>query len=190
MKIVSSQTDEERGEYRARLELRWALRRLAANLLRVVRGAGKPSDLGRQIQEVIEVYLDYREATGHFPESQLVSDALAVSKTDSLEDWKASFPDDVDDSHFERWLQDGSFNQARAVDAIVRASLQIAASRLLNQKTQERSAEHSLSQALDEHERSREEMRRAWESKTGKLPRRSNRTAQPRIRRRKSAAPG
>jgi hypothetical protein len=64
VKLVSENSDAEIAENDALAAVEWALRDLAANILRVVRGAGKPYDLGRQAVEFANALVAYREAAG------------------------------------------------------------------------------------------------------------------------------
>lgn len=148
MKIVSSTSDEEIAQQRATENLNHPLRTLAANLLRIVRGAGRPSELGRQMSDVIDRYIAYREAVGHWPPSETILEILRVSRTDNLDAWVASFRPGIDEASIDRSLKDGTYDRARADDEIVRAALQIAASKLVGQRLQEATGHNDLSGAI------------------------------------------
>lgn len=162
MKVVSSTTGEERAEYQAREALDWPLREAAANVLRVVRGAGKPHKIASLMQDVIGAYLAYRDAAGHYPTPYVIAEILEFSETGSPERWRASFPGEVAEEDFQRWLEDGSFDRHAAIDDIIRASLQICASRLVGQRTQERTAESALYEAIRSLEAAREITRKRY----------------------------
>jgi len=78
----------------AEFDLRWPLKRLAANVLRIVRGAGRPEELGRQCAEVVKAYRDYHDALGEWPSSFLISDILPLrhreyhAQTDRAWEWE------------------------------------------------------------------------------------------------------
>ena len=95
------------------------LRELAANMMRVARGAGNPQDIGRQCVEVVDAYKQYRDLTGEWPDSGSLHTILSVEN---------EVPD--------RLSADGQAWKA-GENEIVRGALQIAASRLLGQRTQE-----------------------------------------------------
>ena len=97
---------------------------------------------------------------GHWPPSEVISQILAVRKTETIDAWIASFPGEVDEASVQRWLEDGTFDRESARDDIVRASLQIAASRLVGQKTQERTAEGALVDGIRRREETLDKTRR------------------------------
>ena len=87
MRIVSENTETEIARHQAEIardramnEASWALRELTANLLRVTRGAGKPYEIVRQAQALIEAMIDYRDAAGYFPSSDELADALSAER--------------------------------------------------------------------------------------------------------------
>jgi hypothetical protein len=97
------------------------LRELAGNVLRVVRGAGRSYDVGRQAQDLIEALDAYRDAVGKFPASKALDAALDIETPDEQLDQ----------------MGDDQEMVVTAQQAIIRGALQIAASRLLGQPTQE-----------------------------------------------------
>jgi hypothetical protein len=111
MKVVADNNDFE--QRRCRLRVEYALRQLTANLLRVTRGAGRPSEVPAQALSLLEPCQEFRQV-GH--------DA----------------PD---------------FNHA--VHTIVRGALQMTASRLLGQLTQERTGENEFYDRIDDFQRER-----------------------------------
>ncbi|MDT9598549.1 hypothetical protein [Sphingosinicella rhizophila] len=118
LRLASSQADNDVKRQRAGQELRWPLKELAANMMRIVRGAGRPEDVGHQCAAVLAAYQAYREATERFPPPEVISEALTlphreVPGGDRLRQ-------DIED----------------ADEMVVDGSLQIAASRLLDQMTQ------------------------------------------------------
>ena len=64
--VENSQKDIDQD--RANMELRRPLRELAANILRVVRGAGNSYEIAGQCVAVIEAFHRYREKVGHWPD--------------------------------------------------------------------------------------------------------------------------
>jgi len=98
-----------------------ALRDLTSNLMRVARGAGKPHDIHRQTQALIEAFAAYREATGAVVPSEDLAAILSVER----------------DSQMICHVSGLALERLYAEQAVVRSALQIAASRLVDQKTQE-----------------------------------------------------
>ncbi len=127
MRVVSENSAEDLARVRAEARVDGALRELAANMLRVVRGAGRPYELLRQADRFLAVCEAYREAVGHYPPDQDLGAALQVH----------------------RELEPGIFAESEYViadarEAMMRGGLQIAASRLLGQATQMRAGEAEL----------------------------------------------
>src|SRR3546814_13366230 len=67
MEVVSSNSDAEIARNDALQGLRWRLRELAANLMRIARGAGQPHGVGEQVYAVLEGYRAYHAAAGYYP---------------------------------------------------------------------------------------------------------------------------
>ena len=111
--------EKREAQERAARRLRSALRSHAANLIRVVRGAGKPHEVGKECSAIIEALHGYHEACGYWPLPEIISQALDI---DRPVDWG-------------KYPAEGL--RLEAHEAIVRGSLQVAASRLAGQRTQE-----------------------------------------------------
>lgn len=116
MELVSDNSDEEIARQRALQDLRWPMKDLAANLLRVVRGAGRPYELGPQMVEVLDALQAYKEVVGYYPSSQEIGDTI------NIRDLNNGRPFD---------------DMSLAVDVVVQGALQKAASQLVGQSTQE-----------------------------------------------------
>lgn len=161
MKAISSSSVEDRTEYLARQDLEWPLSEAAANMLRVVRGAGRPYQIASHMTRVLNSFTAYRDAVGHYPASYKIAELLNFSQTRSIEAWRATFPETVSEEDIKRWLRDGTFRREAAIDDVIRACLQICASRLVGQKTQESSAENALFHALRKLEAAQEIWRKS-----------------------------
>lgn len=135
MRIVTERTAEEIAEARARAVLDDALKDLTVNLLRVVRGAGKPYDVRKQIALAHAAYVGLAEANPRatWPD---ISEALSIVSP-----------------------YDDEMTTAR--ECIVRGALQIAASKLADQPMQERAGRDELMTGLRAIEEIRAENRRA-----------------------------
>ena len=145
MRLVSENADAGVVKERATLDVAWALRDLTANLLRVVRGAGKAYMIPEQTQAVLLALIAYRDTVGTpIPDHEL-SAILAPGQ------------DRLDASKF----TDAEVCRSMALDTIVRGALQIAASRLIGQGTQEQAGNTEMHRGIREFERLMEEDRAA-----------------------------
>lgn len=144
MKVVSGNSETDIARSRALNDVEWALRNLAANILRVVRGAGKPDEFGEQMIKVVHAMFEYRDVVGHVPQADALRGALDINASDVL-------------------LENISDDEAEKLDAkqeIIRGALQIAASRLLGQSTQESTGSNELIAGV-------KELRGYWERRHG-----------------------
>ena len=108
--------------------------RMVANLLRVMRGAGRPTHLPHQIIEVALAVQEAGKQTNAWYIGEEIREVLGTA-----------FPD----SHDECGVQSGR-------DTIVRGSLQYLASNLVQQKAQAAAGEREMDSGM-------EELERAWE---------------------------
>lgn len=137
---------------RAELDLEWPLKQLAANMLRIVRGAGKPYEVGQQCARVIDAYHKYRATVGEWPPSHVIGEILSIryrenrAKTDRAIEWED------------------------AKQQMIAGGLQAAASQILGQLTQERAGESEMFDGLRVIERQREENRAAASASKPKKP--------------------
>ncbi|AJA10018.1 hypothetical protein SKP52_15700 [Sphingopyxis fribergensis] len=128
LRLVSSTSKSEVDEEHARRRLTWPLRELTANLLRTVRGAGKPYAVAEQIFAVANALQEYREAAGCWPSEYDIRTAL-----DRDARWPEGKPND---------------DMGYGIDEMVDGSLQIAASQLVGQMPQEAAGRHQLFEGL------------------------------------------
>ena len=149
-RLVVENDPAELRRAQALQEISFPLRDLAANVMRVSRGAGKSYALGIQCAEVIASFERYRELTNQWASSWEIDAILRVRNVGLFESGYSEHDDAVDD--------------------IIGGSLQISASRLLDQKTQERAGEREMYSGLNsivnqrvrrrEEERQREQRER------------------------------
>lgn len=139
LEVVAEQSDRALRTSRAAEQVRGRLIELAANVLRVSRGAGRPYSVGNECLAVVQAIQAYREAAGQWPPSELIASALDF--TGPSRDGKMS-------------------DEARAAEyareRIIRGAMQFAASSLLGQRTQISAGESEMRagiQALDRAER-------------------------------------
>jgi len=131
MKVVSENSEAELARREATLKMRWVLRELAANLMRITRGAGEPWEVGRQTQELVNTLVAHREACGHMPGSEEIAAALAI-----------------EERNWAQGVSDAASEMLDAGDTIVRGCLQIAASHLLGQNTQLAAARDEMHEGI------------------------------------------
>jgi len=125
---VSTETDARR---QALNEVGSALRRLTANLIDIVRGAGKPLDLSRDVDAFAAALGVFERVVGEHPKAWEYADMLRVA----LE------PEDHPTSEEEMAVR-------YALHAILQGSLQLAATRLLGQEAEAATAYAGLNKAL------------------------------------------
>jgi hypothetical protein len=148
IELVAAQSEQDRRAALAQNRARWALRELTANLIRVARGAGKPYDVEVQAARFLEACDEYRAATSHGLPTDAVHDMLRV---------RQYAPEDRARTDEQNAWDSGEEN-------MVAGALQIAASRLVGQGTQEARGQSEMFEGLRIIERLREERRRKWEA--------------------------
>lgn len=126
----------------AKRDIKWPLRELAANIIRVVRGAGKSYEIAGQCLEVIEAFQRYRDKVGHWPSSWEIDEALSIR-------------DERENNAY-----DEAWERECARESVVRGCLQVAASRLMGQNTQEQRGRSEMMEGVRELERIHDESRK------------------------------
>jgi hypothetical protein len=157
IKIISQRTEKEIIRDRLESRLRGVLRRFAANMLRVIRGAGRPFELLRQMNDILQLSTEYRELLGYYPSEDLFANALQFD--DEVWRWRKELSEKDDKATLEQWSADGTFSEMHALHLIHCGSLQIIASRMLGQLTQERAGERELRQGLRDFQDARDKRR-------------------------------
>lgn len=167
MKLVSDQTDDDIRRRAAKAQLIEALSQHAANLLRVVRGAGKPRQIVEDLTFCAHAFDEYRRAHQREAEAEVVASAFDIRDLSHYRG-QATAEDRA------RWLEEGTLAVEEARQHIILASLQIVASRMLDQRPQMERGEEQLSQALRAFFEAKENRKRiASGSSTGKVRRKS-----------------
>lgn len=67
MHVVSEKSAADVAKDRALEDVSWSLRNLAANLIRVTRGAGKSYEITTQVRELVDALVGFQETAGHLP---------------------------------------------------------------------------------------------------------------------------
>lgn len=158
IRLAVQNNQSELNRRSAEMDLRWVLKRMAANAIRVVRGAGRPEELGLQCAAVVKSYQDYHNASGEWPSPNLISNILSIRHRDY------------------RSETDRAWEWEDAVRQMVAGGLQIAASQLMEQNTQERAGVSEMFDGLRVIERQRRENAAAYAPKAPK----STKSAKPR----------
>ena len=146
MRVVSSQSEKRETAAAVKVEVR----ELAANLLRIIRGARKPHNLWRQMRSCLTAAEDYYKAHGQLPSNPTLHQVLDI---------------DAARDEFRPWIQRSRkgihpTKRERIEQKIFEASLQIVASTLIDQHTQVGVAHGALYEAIRELEAVREEKQR------------------------------
>jgi hypothetical protein len=145
MRLAAENPHADPARRRAIAAVSWPLRDLASNLMRVVRGAGKPHEIVRQTRALMEAFADYHEATGEPPSADVLADILSIERD----------PEII--QHLERHQVD----RLDAEQLVIHGALQVAASRLVEQKTQETVGRHELHEGVRAIREADDEVRRA-----------------------------
>lgn len=161
MRLVSSNSEADLARKRELAAIRATLRALAANILRVIRGAGRSSELTTQAAAFIDACIGFKEAAGRFPFTDEVEPMLAL---DDRPEWFEELGETEQDLYDAKYV-------------IVRGALQVVASELLGQRTQATIGSHELSDGIRAHQAalkaSREQRRPAAEKPRGAAQSRS-----------------
>jgi hypothetical protein len=120
--VVSERSAEDIIKQRATLALKFSLINLTANLIRVVRGAGKPDRIVDYIDGFVDAFNEYYKVIGHAPTGAMLSDLIR-------------FPDRADLK-----LDDDRLDEMLLEDAICRSALQMVASTLMEQRIHQEEA--------------------------------------------------
>lgn len=137
LKVVSSQTSTQIERNRAEGDLEFPFRNLAAH----VRGAGRPEDMIAQMLACLDAAEAYRKLTGHYPKAKIYRRFLNLAEF-AFDPTK--WADDREKEAIKQLAMSGYPEKIEAEKMIHRGSLQVAASRLLGQHTQEVLGDHEL----------------------------------------------
>jgi hypothetical protein len=146
----------------AEQEFELALREAAANILRVIRGAGKPHALLKQMSDVVAAAVKVREATGQLPTDVLETVLRRESKIEAI--WEKRQAGKIDEASMGRWREDGTLDQLDAEDNIKTGVLQSIASQLVGQKSQECAGQSEMYEGINKIFAARQETRRYWDA--------------------------
>ncbi|MBO9168426.1 hypothetical protein [Rhizobium sp. L245/93] len=143
LRVVAKNTQAEIDRGPAQHEVDRTLIILAANILRVVRGAGKPDEVIEQCVDVVNAAIEFQDKTGGYLSSYAVADAILL-KPEKVEDYESFHA-----------------NRQWAIESMVSGSLQYAASRLLDQQLHIQKGERELMSGFRQLEEIYQEARMA-----------------------------
>ena len=132
MYIVTENSEADLVRRQAMDQVASRLRELTANLLRVTRGAGKPYEIGGQAQELVNALVEYCEEVGDYPSNEELSGAVDVSPEET----------------FRGQISNEEIDRMYAKHQIVCGALQITASRILGQRTQETAGGEEMTEGI------------------------------------------
>lgn len=161
LKLVAENSQNQINTEFAQRIVDRALIELAANILRVVRGAGRPEDIVGQCADVLNAAISFDEKAGRWVSPYAIASAIHLEH------------DKIDDYETFRGLRQLARRQ------MIRGSLQVAASRLLDQRLQIDKGEREMDDAFADLERLYEELRKERAAKA--------RAARPAAAKKKSA---
>ena len=72
MRVVSENSEKDIERHRLENEITYSMQELAANLMRITRGAGKPYDVGKRAAKLVRLMVEYHENAGHCPSSDFL----------------------------------------------------------------------------------------------------------------------
>lgn len=144
VKIVSSNTDAELARRRALRDAEVALVDLTSNLLRIVRGAGKSYEVGRQAAAVVRAFQAHWDAANMYPSAGEIDEMLSLEREDFI---------------FDRYGEAEAM-RILAQRQIIRGALQAAASELVGQRTQQTAGEREMWQGINSVIEGRERRKR------------------------------
>jgi hypothetical protein len=150
-------SEREVAVRRACADLNRAIKELTANMLRIIAGAGKSSELIEQIQPIVAACESLMKLTGNSLAAE-----IQIEQTLQTLDWRANNPNysRPSDEDLARWEIDGSADLERAERAIVKEACQIVAAQIAEEPNQESKRHYQFVtaikdyvEALDRHRR-------------------------------------
>jgi hypothetical protein len=154
--VVEGGGPEGRDQILAEQDFKNALRAVAANMLRIIRGAGKPYELLIQLSDVISAAVKVREVTGQLPTDVMVNVLQGESKTEAI--WERYAKGEIDKTAIDRWQEDGTIDRKYAEESIKAGALQVIASQFVDpslQKAGQSELRDGINQAIAAREKSK-----------------------------------
>lgn len=162
--VIDGGGPEGRDRIFAEQELRRVLQETAANMLRVIRGAGRPYELINQFSDVAQAAIRFNEAFGHWPPSHMLAEMLKMH--DAVEDMdQKQAAGRFTQTDMDRWHEDGTMDRKYAESAIKAGVLQIIASQFVGQTLQESAGKSEMSDGINKAIAARQKSKKYWEEK-------------------------
>jgi hypothetical protein len=180
--VIDGGGPEGRDRIYGEQELRDALQETAANMLRVIRGAGRPYELVKQFSNVVQIAIKFRDAFGHWPPSHMLGEMLAMHDEVHAMDEKQS-AGRFTKADMDRWYEDGTMDRKYAERSIKAGVLQIVASQFVGQTLQERAGESEMSAGINSVIAARQKSNKYWEAKHPRAPKTGRKKQKPAARR-------
>jgi hypothetical protein len=131
---ISEEAELDVARERALFGFEGAVKALAANLIRIARGAGDPMELTQQADNFLDAIANYRQAFGHSPRWEETVKALSAI----IRPERSNFHSE------DRW------EEAYAREQLISGALRVAAARLLDQRLQVLAGEREMGDGLRE----------------------------------------
>jgi hypothetical protein len=147
--------ERERDREFAKHEFSWAIRDTAANMLRIIRGAGKPYELLLQMKKAIDSAIKFQELHNYWPYDVIANDLKLEDEEETLS--ARAREGTIDQASIDRWLENGTFERMLAEHTIYRGALQAIASEMIGQTPQKRSGQNEFHEGIRHLIRVREE---------------------------------
>lgn len=140
---VSEKSQTEIDSEWAKVKFDRALIEMAANVIRVVRGAGRPEDIIDNCMNVVKAAVEHHDTTKRYPRQYDIATTLRLEH-EPIEDYESYWG-----------------GKQIAIRDMISGSLQMAASTLIGQPLQVKQGEREMDRAFVEMELLREEKRAA-----------------------------
>jgi hypothetical protein len=147
---------------------------LAANMLRVMRGGGKPKHLHGQLVAALSAMNDWVEVLDRdIPQSEIYA-CLSMPLDETLR--RNQLADhQITDGDVARWREDGTTDMQLAIETICRGALQVVASRHLDQFAHETIGETEIFDGIAALEKARGKSQRVTTERPRKVRRKASR---------------
>jgi hypothetical protein len=130
-RVIDGGGPEGRDRIYAEQEFKDALREAAANMPRVIRGAGKTYALLKQMSDVVAAAVKVRDVTGQRRTDILETVLHGESETEAI--WEKRRTGEIDEATIDRWHEDGTIDRKYVESTITAGVLQIIASQFVGQ---------------------------------------------------------
>jgi hypothetical protein len=154
VRLVAENSEAEIARKEGLASVRAALRELTANLLRIMRGAGRPYNVVGQLGALVDALVRFEEKTESALLPNEIADFLSIER----------------DQQFRDSISDAGLDRIDAEQLVLRGAIQIAASRLLSQRTQESIGHHEMYDGIIEIGRINRMQRAARQGSTATTP--------------------